>query len=95
MTKTANNDIKLAQGEETIDLRGLEEIKTLVKSAIQPGQSKTVDEIIGLSQLKNYKGTMIEKAINMLIDDEVLDGTEGKSVKKLQGTIGRVIRRYQ
>lgn len=73
--------------------REIQSIKSIIKSILRSGDSKTIDEIVNLGSMKSYNWITIEQALLDLIDDEVFDVSEGKSVRKLDGRIARLIRR--
>ena len=68
-------------------------IKNIIISKVNPRESISIDEILGIENLQKYSKTAIEKVIIDLIDDEVFDGSEGRSNQKILGNIGRLIRR--
>ena len=96
MSKIGSIDIILAK-DRTDQLVGggfkIAEIQKLIKSSILPGDSISIDELISLHELDKYPKNLIEKAIINLIDDEIFDVSEGRSIQKILGNIGRLIRR--
>lgn len=70
----------------------IEHIKNQIKDMIKPSTSITIDEIYE-KKFKNINWEYFERAINDLIDEEILDISEGESKMKINGYIGRIIRR--
>ena len=96
MSKIGGVEVKLAV-ERTSDVIGsssdLNDIKNIIKLNVLPGNSISIDELIKIKQLQKFSMRLIEKAIIDLIDDEILDISEGRSIQKISGNIGRLIRR--
>lgn len=96
MSKIDSVEIKIAN-LKTSNLIGTEtdslEIKNIIKSKILPGNSIAIDDLLDTRKLKKYSFEQIEKAIIDLIDDEIFDVSEGSSKTKIEGNIGRLIRR--
>jgi len=76
-----------------VDQNEVSKIKQIIYGLIQPGASRTIDEIVNNDIMRTKKWHNIERALLDLIDDEVFDVSEGNSKKKLTGNIGRLIRR--
>lgn len=96
MSKIDNFEIKFANIKSPTSIGSshtFSEIKNVILSQILPGDSIKVDDLLEIKKLKPYSLTSIEKTIIELIDDEILDVSEGSSKVKLQGNIGRLIRR--
>lgn len=96
MSKIDSVEIKIAN-LKTSNLIGTEtdslEIKNIIKSKILPGNSIAIDDLLDTRKLKKYSFEQIEKAIIDLIDDEIFDVSESSSKTKIEGNIGRLIRR--
>ena len=96
MSKIGSIDIILAK-DRTDELVGggfkIAEIQNIIISKILPRDSISIDELISLHELDKYPKNLIEKAIINLIDDEIFDVSEGRSIQKILGNIGRLIRR--
>jgi len=96
MSKIGSIDVILAK-DRTDELVGggfkIAEIQNIIKSKILPRDSISIDELISLHELDKYPKNLIEKAIINLIDDEIFDVSEGRSIQKILGNIGRLIRR--
>ena len=96
MSKIGGVEVKLAR-EITPEIIGatndLVNVKNIIKSKILPGDSITIDELTKLKDLQNFSITLIEQAINDLIDDEIFDASEGYSIQKIGGNIGLLMRR--
>jgi len=96
MSKIGSIEIILAK-DNTDELVGggfkIAEIQNIIKSKILPRDSISIDELISLHELDKYPKNLIEKAIINLIDDEIFDVSEGRSIQKILGNIGRLIRR--
>ena len=96
MSKIDSVEIKIAN-LKTSNLIGTDteslEIKNIIKSKILPGNSIAIDDLLDTRKLKKYSFEQIEKAIIDLIDDEIFDVSEGSSRTKIEGNIGRLIRR--
>ena len=96
MSKIDSVEIKIAN-LKTSNLIGTDtdslEIKNIIKSKILPGNSIAIDDLLDTRKLKKYSFEQIEKAIIDLIDDEIFDVSEGSSKIKIEGNIGRLIRR--
>ena len=67
--------------------------KEKIVSLFSPGDTLTIDQIISHPLFSSYEFKEIEKIILDLIDDEIFDGSGGRSKKKLRGNIGRLIKR--
>ena len=96
MSKIDNIEVQLAKGRTSELIGGgynISAIQNIIKSKVLPGDSISIDEIISIRELQKYPINLIEKAIIDLIDDEVFDASEGRSIQKLQKNIGRLIRR--
>jgi len=96
MSKIDSIEVHLAK-ERTSKLIGggynISDIQNVIKLKVLPGDSISIDEIISITELQKYPINLIEKAIIDLIDDEIFDVSEGRSIQKIQGNIGRLIRR--
>ena len=96
MSKIDNFEVYLAKERSSKQVGGgynIYEVQTIIKSWVLPGASISIDEIMKIKKLKKYPKDLIEKAIIDLIDDEIFDGSDGRSIQKIQGNIARVIRR--
>ena len=96
MSKIDDFDIKIAnlKSPTMVGTSGsLSEIKNVIISKVSPGDSMLIDELLDIKALKKYSITSIKKAVIELIDDEYFDVSEGSSKTKLEGNIGRLIRR--
>ena len=87
--KISNQGSKILSGN---DVR-IRDLKKQIKILINPGDTITIDELLRKKQMKSYSFELIEQAIIELIDDEVFDGSEGNSKYKVDGNIGRLIKR--
>lgn len=76
-----------------VDFAAVEEVKPLIVGLFPPGTSRTLDEIERDPALAAYPWGVLAAALTALVDDEVFDVSEGKSTRKLNDTIGRLIRR--
>ena len=96
MSKIGGVEVKLAKDRTSMVIgvsNNLINIKDIIKSKIIPGDSITVDELIKIKELQKFSLTLIEQAVNDLIDDEIFDASEGYSTQKIGGNIGLLIRR--
>ena len=96
MSKIDDFEIKIANLKSPTMIGtsdNLSEIKKLIISKVSPGDSMLVDELFDIKALKKFSLASIEKAAIELIDDEYFDVSEGSSKTKLEGNIGRLIRR--
>ena len=96
MSKIDNFEVYLAKERSSKQVGGgynIYDVQTIIKSWVLPGASISIDEIMKIKKLKKYPKDLIEKAIIDLIDDEIFDGSDGRSIQKIQGNIARVIRR--
>ncbi len=96
MSKIDNIEIQLAKDRSSKFTGGgynLNDVQNIIKSKISPGDSVSIDEVMVIRKLKKFPRELIEKAILDLIDDEIFDVSEGRSIQKIQGNIGRLIRR--
>ncbi len=96
ISKLDNIEIKLAHlgvSSAVGTSKDLKKIKNIIKSKVISGESISVDELVGLPELKEFSTNFIEAAVRDLIDDEILDSSEGKSIIKFEQNIGRLIRR--
>ncbi|MFX1239128.1 MAG: hypothetical protein ACFFAS_07350 [Promethearchaeota archaeon] len=71
----------------------INDLKYKIKNMIDSGDTITIDDIIKTKQLRNAPFDSVEQAIVELIDDEIFDGAEGNSKHKIDGYIGRLIKR--
>ena len=96
MSKIDNIEIQLAKDRSskfTGGVYNLNDVQNIIKSKISRGDSVSIDEVMVIKKLKKFPRELIEKAILDLIDDEIFDVSEGRSIQKIQGNIGRLIRR--
>ena len=96
MSKIDNFEVYLAKDRSSKLVGGgynITDVQLIIKSKVFPGDSISIDEIMNLKKLKKYPKNLIEKAIIDLIDDEIFDGSDGRSIQKVQGNIARLIRR--
>ena len=96
MSKIGGVEVELAKertSEVITNFSELNIIKNIIKSNVLPGDSISIDELIKIKQLQKYSIKSIEQAIIDLIDDEIFDVSEGRSIQKISGNIGRLIRR--
>ena len=97
MAKIDNIEVKLANvsfmESSSISTPEILDIKNIIKSKISPGKSIDVDELLNTKGLNKYTKDLIYMAVMELVDEEVFDVSEGKSKNKIQGYIGRLIRR--
>ena len=68
-------------------------ISKIILKKLSPGDSMSVDELKNISKLNRFPWQDIEHTILELVDDERLDVSEGASINKINGKIGRIIRR--
>ena len=88
--------VEIRMGADNIkgsNQRDFKKIKDILTSKVLSGNSITVDEIIKIKGLQSFSFVSINNAINELIDDEIFDASEGSSTQKIDGRIGRLIRR--
>ena len=71
----------------------IEIVKRIILSLIIPGKSITIDDLIGVKELQKYPLYMITQAIIDLMEEDALIGAEGKSMQKIGGKIGLLIRK--
>lgn len=96
MIKIDEIDVKLANlsfSDSSNDTRGIIDIKNIIKSNILPGKSITVDDLLSFKGLNKFTKDLIYTALIDLVDEEIFDVSEGNSRNKIQGYIGRLIRR--
>jgi len=97
ITKLDNIEVKLANvsiiDPSSINSHEILIIKNIIKSKIPIGKSIDIDELLNTDGLSKYTKDMIFTAVMELVDEEVFDVSEGKSKNKIQGHIGRLIRR--
>ena len=96
MSKVDGIEVDLAERRSSKLIGGgysISNIQNVIKSNVLPGDSISIDEIISITELQQYPINLIEKAIIDLIDDEIFDVSEGRSIQKIHGNIGRLIRR--
>ena len=90
MSKISVSEIKLSSDENreiitiTSDLR---DIKRFIKSVINPGESISIDELIEIRELQKIPLITLKHAIYDLIDENILNSSEGNSRQKLGGKI--------
>lgn len=96
MSKIDEINVKLANLSSTdssINTHDIQDIKNIIKSRILPGKSITVDELLRINRLNKFTKDLIYTAVIDLVDEEIFDVSEGNSKNKIQGYIGRLIRR--
>ncbi|MBN1215450.1 MAG: hypothetical protein JXA99_08390 [Candidatus Lokiarchaeota archaeon] len=71
----------------------LDTLKKRIKQEISPKEMMSVDDLLNVIKQTEYSKKDIETAVIELIDEEVLDFSEGASKEKLDGKIGLLIRR--
>ncbi|MCJ7647038.1 MAG: hypothetical protein MUP85_00350, partial [Candidatus Lokiarchaeota archaeon] len=90
MSKISVSEVKLSDKENqeiitiTSDLR---DIKRFIKSLIIPGESISIDELIEIRELQKIPLITLKHAIYDLIDENILNASEGNSKQKLGGKI--------
>jgi len=84
--------MKEVQPKESTE-NDIKQIKDLLISSIPRADSLNIDEIYNSKPFNKVPFKIFEKAVIELIDDEYFDGSAGKSKYKIDGTIGRIIRR--
>ena len=93
MRKISAHDSLFAAKSHEISTADLNPVKAILKQMIPTGNSIGIDELSKSDYLQEYNWKLVEKAIIELVDEEILDVSEGSSSKKIAGYIGRVIRR--
>lgn len=83
-----DNRIKQETRELIEMVSDLDDIKKMIISRILPGEAITIDKLIGFKELQKFPLNLITQAIDDLIEDEVLIGSEGNSIQKIKGKIG-------
>ncbi len=95
LTSTLSELKQRRNKEETRELiekvSNLDDVKRTIISMMVPGETLTIDELIGIKEIQQYPLSMITQAIIDLIKDEVLIGAEGNSIQKIGGKIGILI----
>ncbi len=71
----------------------MNKIKDIIKSELSPGQKISIDKLLKIKKFENISKSNIGRAIEELIDEEVLDCSEGKSIQKIGKNIAILIRR--
>ncbi|MHA1996820.1 MAG: hypothetical protein ACTSU9_01810 [Promethearchaeota archaeon] len=71
----------------------VQEIKVVMKKLIPHGKSVNIDSLLKAKEMMKFDRNSTERAILELIDDEVFDASESSSKEKIDGYIGRIIRR--
>jgi hypothetical protein len=95
MSKISVSEVKLSDDENqeiitiTSDLR---DIKRFIKSVIKPGESISIDELIEIRELQKIPLITLKHAIYDLIDENIVNSSEGKSRQKLGGKINTLTR---
>ena len=90
MSKISVSELKLSNDEDreiitiTSDLR---DIKRFIKSVINPGESISIDELIEMREIQKIPLITLKHAIYDLIDENILNSSEGNSRQKLGGKI--------
>jgi hypothetical protein len=82
-----------ATGSTIVQPSQVEQVKARVKQLIPRGNSMTIDEIWQDAQVSRAGWATVETALLEMVDDEIVDGADGNSTKKLRQKIGRLIRR--
>jgi hypothetical protein len=78
-----------SRDDSSVSYGNTDRIKVLQQ--ISPDSSITVDELV--RRFKGFEWKKLEKILMDLIDEEQIDGIEGKSSRRVHGKFGRVIRR--
>lgn len=82
-------EISMENDRELIKITSdLSDIKRFIKSIIKPGESITIDELIEIKEIQKIPLLTLKHAIYDLIDENILESSEGKSRQKLFGKIG-------
>jgi hypothetical protein len=66
----------------------LSDIKKIIKSLINPGETITIEDLIELREIQKIPLITLKHAIYDLIDENFLETIEGKSKQRLFGKIG-------
>jgi hypothetical protein len=66
----------------------LSDVKKLIKSLINPGETITIDDLIEIKEIQKIPLITLKHAIYDLIDDNFLETIEGGSRQRLFGKIG-------
>jgi len=76
-----------------IEIETLSDLQDFIKLLLEPGEAITIDELIKVEELQNISFNLLKQAINKLIASGALEASEGKSIQKIQGNIGELIRK--
>jgi len=96
MSKISVTDVKLTK-QENHDLititSDLGDIKRFIESLVLPGESITIDDLIEIQELQKIPLVTLKHAIYDLIEENVLDTSEGTSRLKIGSKIGSLKRK--
>ncbi len=70
----------------------IKKIKDLILEILKPRDSITIDNLIQIKELQDISLSQLKKAIKDLIEMNILYATNGKSIQKIDGNIGKLIR---
>ena len=96
MSKIAQIESNLAKNipkRAKISKNLLNKIKDIIKSELSPGQTISIDNLLKIKKIENISISNIGRAIEELIDEEVLDCSDGRSTQKIGKDIAILIRR--
>jgi hypothetical protein len=88
--KESKKETEFVKAEElthkkTKPLESIDDIVDFFKMILNPGDSITVDELFKLERLQEVPLKNLEGAINELIQEDVLEVSEGPSIQKIKG----------
>ncbi len=88
-SKLARNISKSTKISENL----MDKIKAIIISELSPGQKISVDNLLKIKKFGKISISNIGRAIEELIDEEVLDCSDGRSTQKIGKDIAILIRR--
>ena len=86
-------DSRFSLKSKTLNVSDLDSVKSYLKQILPGGHSVSVDELAKSNYLEQYNWTLIERAVQDLIDDDDFEFATGDSRKTILGYIGRITRK--
>ncbi|GAB4314595.1 MAG: hypothetical protein Kow0069_16110 [Promethearchaeota archaeon] len=80
----------VARGQSSVD--AYPRVKEIVLSYLKKGQSASVDELLERTTLKDLPWDVVKEGLETIVDEELLNVSQGKSDRKIGWNHGRLIR---
>ncbi len=79
--------------ENKKEINSIEDIKNFIQIILKIGDSITIDKLIKVKELQNVSLSLLKDSIKELIENKVLEAFDGVSTQKINGYIGKLIRK--